>query len=377
MCDGLKYLRGYINEFFRLRALAISKKLIVQFHLTSKCSMKCKHCYIYMNSERYQDELANELSFSWVCRVIDSIYNTAIKLQLDPVIEFTGGDPFLRDDFTQIIDYVKNKGIKFGIKGNPVFLTDELIKNLKENGLIRYQLSLDGIESTHDFIRSKGSFQKTIKGIQLLNQNDIPVFIKYTVSKLNQNDLKPLIYFLDENNLKISAFSVARYADKDNIDEMIYKPDEMKELFELLLDVYIKIFSNKTKNIHFLFKEHLWYPFLHQKGYIDNRLLQKMVSIENCYNCTMTKNIFVITPTGDIYKCRKVDASFLGNVKESSFQDLVYGVKHKQLLDTLQNSECRHCFYYNVCLGCPAITEAVRKNIVERDPGCFLYKSNI
>ncbi|MBI5328104.1 MAG: radical SAM protein [Deltaproteobacteria bacterium] len=125
----------------------------LQWHVTAKCEQDCKHCYLY-ESPTYKSELKNELSFEEGCKIIDDFSNTFDRWGMPTWISFTGGDPLTRKDIFELISYVRERGIVIGILGNPNHLDYGMAKKLKEAGVTRYQISIDGLEGTHDRLRN-------------------------------------------------------------------------------------------------------------------------------------------------------------------------------------------------------------------------------
>ena len=77
--------------------------------------------------------------------------------------------------------------------GNPFHLTDEVCARMKELGCRKYQLSLDGLEKTHDYFRKPGSFVETLRAIGCLKRAGIWVAVMNTVSSMNAAELPQLI----------------------------------------------------------------------------------------------------------------------------------------------------------------------------------------
>jgi MoaA/NifB/PqqE/SkfB family radical SAM enzyme len=94
-----------------------------------------------------------------------------------------------------------------GILGNPEYLDKDTALKLKRAGVTRYQLSIDGLQETHDSFRSKGSFNQTLKGIEVLNQVGIPSVVMFTLSKQNADELIPVINLVAEKQVKIFDFA--------------------------------------------------------------------------------------------------------------------------------------------------------------------------
>lgn len=370
-----QYLRQYVNKYYPARTKAITKNLLMQFHITARCDQVCQHCYVLQEPERYRHNLDSELKFDQITKIFDDFAILAQQMEKRAVVELTGGDPLLREDILDIVRYLKAKGLNFGMKGNP-FHVPRFIDELKANSLQRYQMSLDGMKSTHDGIRCEGSFDATIEAIRILNRYDIPVVIKYTVSKDNYRDIGPLLNYLYDEGLKIISFAVARYIDVDNIDTMFATPEEMKMLMQYLLPIYEDFFRRQYEDgklaIYLQFKEHLWVPYLHQLGYLTDELFQQVQPVSNCLACLLTWPSFVLDVDGRVYKCRKIFSSELGDLRETSLLEL--RPELEKYRNMVEQSECKGCIYTNICMGCPAVSEALKGSIYQRDPGCFLKR---
>ena len=125
----------------------------LQWHITAKCHQRCKHCYMY-DEPTYRSEIQNSLSIMDCFEVVDHFLSMVNRLTEDcrqfgtvvkPRILFTGGDPLLRDDFFEILEYANRKYISTGIMGNPEKVTAEVATRLKALGVNSYQISIDGM----------------------------------------------------------------------------------------------------------------------------------------------------------------------------------------------------------------------------------------
>ena len=90
--------------------------------------------------------------------IIDKLYLLGLAR-----INFTGGEPLIRKEIGEWIDYAKTKNIKVAMNSNGHFVPDciDRIKNLE-----LLNLSLEGPECIHDTIRQKGSYQKVIEAAE-------------------------------------------------------------------------------------------------------------------------------------------------------------------------------------------------------------------
>ena len=133
----------------------------IQWHITDVCDQRCKHCYIF--SEGHPQLLSTPRE--WLENTYTQIKNLCQRLRRTPYIYLTGGDPILHPDFWELLETFKADGTRFCVMSNPFHLTDETCRRMKDCGCVKYQLSLDGLEKTHDLFRKPGSFAATIKDI--------------------------------------------------------------------------------------------------------------------------------------------------------------------------------------------------------------------
>ena len=122
-----------------------------------------------MSWEQMQETFDNCLDF---CKVYGRL----------PYFYITGGDPILHPHFWQLLSLMKENRIPFTILGNPFHLTDEIGTRLKECGCEKYQLSIDGLQETHDWFRKPGSFDITLEKIGCINRAGIRSVVMTTVS---------------------------------------------------------------------------------------------------------------------------------------------------------------------------------------------------
>ena len=120
----------------------------LQWHVTNKCGQQCRHCYIY-NKDGSVD-LESEPDLDEARRVVDDFILFCRATNRRPRFVITGGDPLLYPYFWDLLTYAHKKEISSGILGNPFLLTPEICRRLASLGCTHYQVSLDGLEKTHD-----------------------------------------------------------------------------------------------------------------------------------------------------------------------------------------------------------------------------------
>ena len=157
--------------------------LIIQWHITNRCEENCKHCYL--DKEKIKD-----FPYEYVDLVLNKIYDLSILIKKKVIIILIGGDPLLNPNFWEIVKKINKYNFFFKVSGNYHKLNLKNIKRLKNEGVLSYQMSLDGPEQINDNIRSSGNYIKTLNSIKDLIENDIEVTIKSVISSYNINHIK-------------------------------------------------------------------------------------------------------------------------------------------------------------------------------------------
>jgi MoaA/NifB/PqqE/SkfB family radical SAM enzyme len=154
-------------------------------------------------------ERTNRLLSLLECKAIVDDFSSLIKRwNCRGRILFTGGDPLLYPYFFELLDYTRRTipELTIGILGNPELLTEEIVQKLKDNSLYSYQLSIDGLEKTHDYFRYEGSFRVTLEKIKLLKQAKIKTVVMTTVSNANLREIPKIIDLVVENKVDLFGF---------------------------------------------------------------------------------------------------------------------------------------------------------------------------
>ena len=147
-----KYLRVYSSEFPHPYWIYLSP--------SHNCNLDCLMCGVK------HVEKGVELSSEVIKKVIDEIADWPN----DKVLMFTGGEPLLRKDIFELIDYSVSRGIPTEMVSNGTLIEERIAEKIINSGLQNIAISLDGVNSeTHDLIGNrKGSYNLAIKAIKNL-----------------------------------------------------------------------------------------------------------------------------------------------------------------------------------------------------------------
>ena len=156
------------------------------WEVTQSCDLACKHCRAAAQPIAHPDELTNAEGKA----LIDQIADMHI-----PIFVFTGGDPMKRKDVFELIRYGAEKGVQVALTPSATpLLTRDAIFKLKEAGLVRLGISLDGsTPEIHDTFRGlPGAWARTIQAIEWAGEAGLPIQVHTTISRHNAHDLDSL-----------------------------------------------------------------------------------------------------------------------------------------------------------------------------------------
>ncbi|HVC46169.1 MAG TPA: TIGR04053 family radical SAM/SPASM domain-containing protein [Terracidiphilus sp.] len=165
------------------------------WEVTQSCDLACKHCRAAAQPVAHPEQLSTEEGK----KLIDQI--AAMEV---PIFVFTGGDPLKRPDLYELIRYAAEKNVKVAVTPSATpLLTREAIFKMKEAGIVRLGISLDGsTPKIHDTFRGlKGAWARTMQAIAWANEAGIPIQVHTTISRHNAHDLDNLCALFEKQKI--------------------------------------------------------------------------------------------------------------------------------------------------------------------------------
>ena len=301
-------------------------------------------------------------------QIQDTFYNCLDFCKIHrrlPYFYLTGGDPILHPSFWDLLGLMKENKIPFTILGNPFHLDDEVCRRLKEYGCEKYQLSLDGLRETHDWFRKPGSFDCTLEKISCIKKAGIRAVIMTTVSGVNIDQIPALIDTVVAHRADVYAF--ARYCPTSGEKDVGIEPLRYRQLLADC-DRKFKEYEAAGCETYFNKKDHLWTLYEYEMGEFHIPETAEPGVIYggcNCGSCHLT-----ILPTGDVYACRRVQNSRVGNVFTDRLADLLV-CRMEEYRDFARFEKCAKCELLAWCRGCPAVASGRDGYFYAADPQCW------
>ncbi len=332
------------------------KSFHLQWHITERCNLKCKHCYfdpVYLKNELSMDKL---LSF------LEQYLELMKKWGLDRKknrVSITGGEPLKRNDFFELFEmlYENREKTRYALMTNATTLEKKTVKRIAELKPENVQVSLEGIGKANDQIRGEGSFEKARAGIRLLVSEGLNVSISMTVTRANLNQIPGMLDFCKKEGIRsIGIRRLVPIGRGEKIRSLMLSPTETKRLYQYIL-------KKQQANDNPLFR-------------IGIGCEGGIVSQEGLFNpktCSAGYNSITVLPNGDVFPCRRLPLK-AGNILEKSLEDIYYSSNELIKLRNLNNSDpaCKACPYWIECRGgAKCVSFGYFSNPFAPDPQCW------
>lgn len=177
---------------------ASERRPIVVWNITRTCNLKCVHCY----NDSGVGKPANEVSTDQAKGILDDLAEFGV-----PSVLFSGGEPLMRPDLFELIEYAGGKGLRTVISTNGTLITEEKAAKIKERGVSYVGISLDGIGPINDKFRGvEGAFDKAVTGIRNCRETGVRIGLRLTLTQRNVQDLEALFDFLEKEEIERACF---------------------------------------------------------------------------------------------------------------------------------------------------------------------------
>jgi radical SAM protein with 4Fe4S-binding SPASM domain len=280
-----------------------------------------------------------------------------------------------RKDVFELISYAAGKGVQVALTPSATpLLTRDAIFKLKEAGLVRLGISLDGsTPEIHDNFRGlPGAWARTIQAIEWANEAGIPIQVHSTISRHNAHDLDNLCALFEK--LAIVMWNV-----------FFLVPVGRGQLGDLLSgEEFEQVFGKIYKLSHRVSFQIKTTEAMHYRRYVAQRMKAEHRSApENektgavmwrTAGVSDGKGFAFVSHTGEIFPSGFLPIT-AGNVLRDSLTDVYQNSSlFRSLRDVGQREgKCGICEYQKVCGGSRARAYALTGNYLAEDPRCTYH----
>jgi MoaA/NifB/PqqE/SkfB family radical SAM enzyme len=329
---ALRLLRNGIRyRYLRATGKPIQPQA-VSIEITQKCIARCIMCNIWQSRDAVDLPVED-----WIHLFSFPFFSDLRELDI------TGGEPFLRKDFLELIDglsHLKESNLK-KIKSLAVttngFLTDRILELTEKIVAILGQkginlvmvLAMDAIGEIHDRIRNyKDAWTKvnhTIQGLEEMRKksNNIIIGLKTTVLPLNVNQLESISSYANEHDLFtiISPCIITenRYQNIDRKKDLAFSANEIEKMIQFYESGHFQWDFHRSRLVN----------------YLRTGVMKKP--------CSAGFNYFFIRSNGEVYPCPLIRVK-LGNMKQPKIEDLFFSKAASSFRKRVgRRPECQTC----------------------------------
>lgn len=298
MIDGKTIVKNIqsAKHLFTVYTTRERRPLNVTHIITTRCNYRCVYCSMPLHNYK-------EMTTPQIFSLIDQMVAAGVRRY-----GLSGGEPLLRDDIGDVINYAKSKGMIVTLFTNGFFVKKK-IEELKNLDVLL--ISFDGGPSVHDLHRHPGAYDKVMEAITIAQNHKIPVWIGFTLTKHSINQVDFILEKSRELGFKILVQPVFNYPGYSTDKGVI---DGIQEFGESFREAVQKFIDKKKQG----------YPVLSSYTYLKNMKNPYAESVPhwNRNTCWATRTFCALTPDGRVSPCFKVynlqqwpDATQLGFVE--------------------------------------------------------------
>lgn len=310
--------------------------------VTNQCNLRCKHCY----GEFFGDSNLSARKFKIIAK--------ELKENGVEIVYITGGEPLLLGNILlNYFNILHRKGI------NDVrLLTNGILIEEIENRVFlpwsRIQVSLDGLEKRHNYIRGDNTFIKTLRGIKKLKRLGKKVDVMFTINNINFRDYKLLYELCKSESLNFAIEIYTKNKSTQRLDSITEK--QYKEILNFCL------INNIPCND----------PLL---NVVNKKKRETLLKQKEICGCLAGISAITIDAEGNVFPCPRIRKK-MGNIFMQKLNNIILKSSFvKKNTSRNFSGKCGKCRYKYICGGCRALAYSLSGNIFGENSYCFLNKS--
>ena len=308
-----KSTQDFFDEYFE------NEPQLTNLHIeiTSKCNERCVHCYIPHDNKLNHIEPDLFYNILEQCKKMNLLH-----------ITLSGGEPMMHDHFIDFLKKCNEYNFSVNVLSNLTLLNKDIIEEMKKNRLLSVQVSLYSMDSIiHDAITQiKGSFEKTKNAILKLKEHDIHLQISCPIIKQNVNCFKFVIDWGKTHNINVGSDYVI-IASYDHTTQNLSNRLSINDVKKIINQSSI----NESKYLEL----------------IKNETEKKKELNPDDIVCSVCYSSICIADNGNVYPCAGWQDYIVGNVNETSLNNIWNNSIKVQYLRNLRKRD------FPKCIKCP------------------------
>ncbi len=309
--------------------------ICLTWELTYACNLDCVHC-LSSSGRRDPRELTTAEAFA----VIDELHRLQVFY-----VNIGGGEPMIRRDFFDIVEYAIGRGVGVKFSTNGTFIDADRARRLTELDYLDIQISLDGVDAaTNDAVRGTGSYATARQAMEHLAaagfvERNGPFKLSVVVTRHNVDQLDEFQALADSYGAQLRVTRLRPSGrGADSWHELHPTNAQQRQIFEWLLGNGERVLTGDS--------------FFHLNALAAPDSGEQLPGLNMC---GAGRVVCLIDPVGDVYACPFViHADFLaGNVRDSGGFTKVW--RESALFASLREPQsagaCASCGQFDACQG--------------------------
>jgi len=354
------------------------KRPVVVWNATRRCNLKCKHCYSSSQNVHHGYELKTEEGKNLIADL--AAFGS-------PVVLFSGGEPLLRKDLPELIQFAVDKGMRAVISTNGTLITKERATIFSKIGLSYVGVSIDGMKATHDRFRGvKGAYDASIRGIKNCQDAGIKVGVRFTITGENYTEIPAIFDFIEKENIPRACFYHLVYSGRGSaLVEEDLSHEEKRKVVDMIMDKTRDLFDRGMPKEILTVDNHADGPYVYLRLLREDpeRAKEVLELLKMNEGNSSGRGIGCVSWDGEVHPDQFWRNIVFGNVRKRPFSEIWMDTSN-ELMDQLKDrrshvkGRCAACRWLDVCGGnFRARSEAVTGDIWAPDPACYLTDEEI
>lgn len=313
--------------------LASPIRKVALWHVTKRCNMECKYCYGTFGGSSYKKRiLEKDFDLDKMTRLVEFLHVTGIDR-----VHLCGGEPFLYNNFYEILRAIHKTGMESFVLSNLTFLPDYVENLFSENIITNLSFSLDSLDRSYNYyVRGAhdaviDNFGRVLRYKEKHNSN-IELGLYVVATRKNLDHLIELIDWAVEMGINYVTLQAVYLPETHRYyNELSLTQDDLKKMNDIFN--YLTSYGERIRVSGSLLR------------FITDILISKEnLSVENCF-VEQDSQYYFIDGDGNIKTCTTKE-NIISNITDLKLPSCIK--------ETSTNKVCS-----DFCLDCIGIWEMV------------------
>ncbi len=355
---------------------AESRAPVIVWNVCRHCNMTCPHCYAAATDKPSRRRLTTDQALA----LLHELADCGVK-----VLIFSGGEPLLREDLFELIEFANKLGMSTHLSTNGVLIDPDTARRLKDTGIGYVGVSIDGLAEFNDTYRGlEDGFARAVAGLKKAGEAGMKTGLRITLTRKNLDQLAPLI---DEaRRIPVDRFYVSHllYSGRGvTMEDADLRPEQTRQTLLWLFETADELLDEPDAPRFVTGGNDSDGPLLlrwleGRYGRQASQPVRRLLELRG--GNSAGEGILNIDHLGRVHPDQFWRQETLGRVQDQSFKEILGHPLRHELCDRLAklHGRCAACVYATICRG--SHRERALAHFGDRwaaDPACVMTDAEI